>query len=346
MKNNNKETIINLRNLTKNFGDFTAVDNLSLDIKKGEIVSLLGPNGAGKTTTMKMIARLLKPSEGEVWIKDNGNMRLLNNRNKDALLDRIGFLIENPTFYDHMTPKQILTYFATLKGYPRKKIPKRIEELMALVDLSDWIDKKTGTFSKGMKQRLGLVSAMIHDPDILVLDEPQTGLDPKGRKEIRAILVKLKNAGKTIFLSSHLLYEVSEISERVAIINKGKLVAFDSLENLENQAKDLRLMIQLAEVPEDITQTIIELETIIKPLTGLSNGDKTVKFNRVTSTFEVKFDGKIQTQKNILRELIRKDIDVMDFSVPRTNTLEDLYIKLVTEDGVREPVEIASTGVN
>lgn len=346
MKNNNNETIISLRNLTKNFGGFTAVDNLSLDIKKGEIISLLGPNGAGKTTTMKMIARLLKPTEGEVWIKDNGNMRLLNNQNKDALLDRIGFLIENPTFYDHMTPKQILTYFATLKGYPRKKIPKRIEELMALVGLSDWIDKKTGTFSKGMRQRLGLVSAMIHDPDFLVLDEPQTGLDPKGRKEIRAILVELKNAGKTIFLSSHLLYEVSEISERVAIINKGKLVAFDTLENLENQAKDLRLMIQLAEVPEDLTQTIIELETIIKPLTGLSNGDKIVEFNKVTSTFEVKFDGKIQSQKNILKELIRKDIDVMDFSVPRTNTLEDLYIKLVTEDGVLEPVEKASTGVN
>ncbi len=335
-----------MRNLTKNFGDFTAVDNLSLDIKKGEIISLLGPNGAGKTTTMKMIARLLKPTEGEVWIKENGNMRLLNNRNKDALLDRIGFLIENPTFYDHMTPKQILTYFATLKGYPRKKIPKRIEELMALVDLSDWIDKKIGTFSKGMKQRLGLVSSMIHDPDFLVLDEPQTGLDPKGRKEIRAILVDLKNAGKTIFLSSHLLYEVSEISDRIAIINRGKLVAFDTMENLEGQAKDLRLQIQLAELPEDVTQIIIDLETIIRPLTGLNKGDKIVEFNRVTSTFEVKFDGKIQTQKNILKELIRNDIDVMDFSVPRTNTLEDLYIKLVTEVVAVEPLKEASTGVN
>ena len=337
MKIENKTTIINLRNLTKKFGDFTAVDNITLDIRQGEIIGLLGPNGAGKTTTMKMIARILKPTEGEVWIKDNGSMKLLNNRNKDQLLDRIGFLIENPTFYDHMTPKQILTYFATLKGYPRKNIPSRIDEVLKIVGLSEWKNKRVGTFSKGMKQRLGLVSAIIHNPDFIVLDEPQTGLDPKGRKEIRAILVNLKNSGKTVFLSSHLLYEISEIAERIAIINKGKIVAFDTLENLEGKVKDTRLMIGLEKLPEDISAKTIELENIVRPLVGIKNGGKIAFFNPETRIFEIRFDGNISTQKQILKELALNDIDVVDFSVPRTNSLEDLYIKIVGEEGITEP---------
>jgi ABC-2 type transport system ATP-binding protein len=332
---NDRETIINLKGLTKKFGDLTAVNDLNLDIKRGEIIGLLGPNGAGKTTTMKMISRLLVPTEGEVWIRENGELQLLTNRNKDALLDRIGFLIENPTFYDHMTPRQILTYFATLKGYPRKKIPERIEEVMSWVKLSEWVNKKVGTFSKGMKQRLGIVTALIHDPDFLVLDEPQTGLDPKGRKEIRALLVKLKNAGKTIFLSSHLLYEISEISERVAIINKGKLVAFDTLENLEDQSADSRLMIRLEKLPIDINQKIRELESIVEAHTGLENGSSIIIFNNETKKFEIRFDGKIENQKVILKELAKNDIDVIDFSIPRTSSLEDLYISLVGDEGVK-----------
>ena len=329
---NNNETIIHLKGLTKKFGDLKAVDDLNLNITRGEIIGLLGPNGAGKTTTMKMISRLLLPTEGEVWIRENGELQLLTNRSKNALLDRIGFLIENPTYYDHMTPKQILTYFASLKGYPRKRLPKRIEEVMSWVGLSEWINKKVGTFSKGMKQRLGIVSALIHDPDFLVLDEPQTGLDPKGRKEIRALLVKLKNSGKTIFLSSHLLYEISEISERIAIINKGKLVAFDTLDNLEDQTADSRLMIRLEELPTNISQKTTELETLVKAHTGLKNGSDIVIFNNETKTFEIRFGGKIENQKIILKELAKNDIDVIDFSVPRTNSLEDLYIRLVGEE--------------
>ena len=336
---NNNETIINLKGLTKKFGDLTAVDDLHLNIRKGEIIGLLGPNGAGKTTTMKMISRLLIPTEGEVWIRENGELQLLTNRNKDALLDRIGFLIENPTFYDHMTPKQILTYFATLKGFPRKRIPDRIEEVMSWVGLTDWTNKKIGTFSKGMKQRLGIVSALVHDPDFLVLDEPQTGLDPKGRKEIRALLVKLKNMGKTIFLSSHLLYEVSEISERIAIINRGKLIAFDTLDNLEDQTADSRLMIRLEKLPADINQKTKELEDIVKSHVGINNGSKIVIFNNETKTFEIRFDGKIENQKTILKELAKNEIDVIDFSVPRTSSLEDLYIRLIGEEGVKEQKE-------
>jgi ABC-2 type transport system ATP-binding protein len=323
------EAIISLKNLSKKFGEFTAVNDISLEIMRGEIIGLLGPNGAGKTTTMKMISRLLKPTTGEVWIRDNGEMKLLTNRNKDTLLDRVGFIIENPTFYEHMTPKQILTYFATLKGYPRKKIPARIDEVLDMVGLSGWVNKKVGTFSKGMKQKLGIASALVHDPDFLVLDEPQTGLDPKARKEVRNLLTRLKHSGKTIFLSSHLLYEVSEISDRIAIINFGDLIAFDTVDNLEAKTKDSRLMISIQPLPSDIAEKIVELESIIKPYTGLNNGSNIVIFNQDTKYFEIRFDGNIDNQKAILKELARKDVDVVDFSVPRTNLLEDLYVKLI-----------------
>ncbi len=339
MPQNNKEIIINLKNLTKRFGSFTAVSNFNLEIRKGEIIGLLGPNGAGKTTTMKMIARLLNPDEGEIWIKDNGNLELLTGKNMVTLLDHIGFLIENPTFYEHMTPRKILSYFAILKGYPKKKIPKRIEEVLALVGLTDWIDKKVGTFSKGMKQKLGVVSALIHDPDILILDEPQTGLDPKARRETREMFLKLKNQGKTIFLSSHLLYEVSEISDRIAIINQGKLIAFDTMKNLEMASKDIKLQIQLMELPVDIEKKRVELEEIILPYTGLKLKSKIVSFNPELKIFEARFNGELTNQRKILEELTKKEIDIVNFSVPRANALEDLYIQLIAGVATEEVAE-------
>jgi ABC-2 type transport system ATP-binding protein len=291
---------------------------------------------------MKMISRLILPSEGEVWIRQNGDLQLLTAKNKDALLDQIGFLIETPTFYDHMTPRQVLSYFAKLKGYPKKKIPDRIVEVLSWVKLSDWIDKKIGTFSKGMKQKLGIVSTIVHDPAVIVLDEPQSGLDPKARREVRQLLVKLKHQGKTIFLSSHLLYEVSEISDRIAIINYGKLIAFDTIDNLESITQDSVLKIELLKLPEDITQKRSQLESLIKPITGMNNGAGAVLFNPDSKVFEVKFDGSLDKQYKILKELTKAEIDVVDFSVPRTNSLEDLYVSLIS--GAKPPAQLEQGG--
>ncbi|MBN1215624.1 MAG: ABC transporter ATP-binding protein, partial [Candidatus Lokiarchaeota archaeon] len=142
MNNKDKELIIKFKNLTKKFGDFYAVSNVNLEINKGEIVGFLGPNGAGKSTTMKMMAYLLKPTEGEILICGNGTLEKLSNHNKDYLLDKIGFLIENPAFYSNVSPRLILKYFAELKGYPIKKVNQRIEEVVDMFGLSDWIDKK------------------------------------------------------------------------------------------------------------------------------------------------------------------------------------------------------------
>jgi len=161
------EVIIELNELSKNFKFVKAVNNLNLEIYRGEILGFLGPNGAGKTTTMKLMASLLKPTEGEIFIRENGKLQKLSSHNKDYLLDNIGFLIENPEFYKDRTPRQLLTLFAKLKGFPRNKIEDRVEEIVHMVGLSQWIDQKLGTFSKGMRQKIGILSAMVHDPAIL-----------------------------------------------------------------------------------------------------------------------------------------------------------------------------------
>ncbi|GAH60169.1 unnamed protein product, partial [marine sediment metagenome] len=266
MNKKNQEILIQIKNLTKKFGNFTAVKGVNLEIQRGEIVGFLGPNGAGKTTTMKMMSHLLKPNEGEVLIRANGELQKLTNRNKDYLLDNIGFLIEIPAFYGKVTPKEILKYFAKLKGYPRKNINERIDTVLKMVGMSEWKDKKIGTFSKGMKQKIGILSAIVHDPDIVVLDEPQTGLDPVARKEVRDFIMNLKKIGKTVFLSSHLLYEISEVADRIAIIHHGKLIAFDTLDNLEGKAMKSVIHFELLNSPdENFDEFINKLKPLVIP---------------------------------------------------------------------------------
>ena len=171
---NEDTVVVRFSNLTRRFGNFTAVSGLTFDIHKGEIVGLLGPNGSGKSTTMKMMAYLIRPSEGDIFIRHNGKLERLTNSNKEYLLDRFGFLIENPTFYDNVTPRQILSYFAELRGYPKKDTRKRVEDVVDQIGLSEWIDEKINTFSKGMRQKIGIVSTIVHDPQVIVLDRPST----------------------------------------------------------------------------------------------------------------------------------------------------------------------------
>ena len=333
MNENNDDILIQLKGLTKRFGNFYAVSNIDLEIKRGEIVGFLGPNGAGKTTTMKMMAYLLKPTSGEIWIRNNGELKRLTSKNRDYLLDNIGFMIEIPTFYGDMTPRQILKYFANLKGYPRKKVRTRIEEVVKLFGLSEWIDTKLKKFSKGMRQKIGIGSAIIHDPEILVLDEPATGLDPKARKDVRDLILKLKQRGKTIFLSSHLLYEISEVADRIAIIHKSKLIAYDTLDNLELKARKSLINFELFNYSKhNLTNLIERLNKIIIPLTGLESGDLyKVRFNENSKMFEVPFNGVPENQLKIHKALFENNFNVLEFSVPKANLLESLFIDLTDE---------------
>ncbi len=319
------EVIIKLKNLTKKFKFITAVNNLNLEIYSGEILGFLGPNGAGKTTTMKLLASLLKPTNGKIFIRENGNLQKLTSQNKDVLLDNIGFLIENPEFYKDRTPRQLLTLFAKLKGYPRNEIGDRVEKIVQMVGLSQWIDEKLGTFSKGMRQKIGILSAMVHDPAILVLDEPQTGLDPKARHEIRDLLIQLKNEGKTIFLSSHLLYEIAEIADRVAIISHGILVACDTLENLESQAKSSQIQVELLDM-NDINETGFHIDKLIKSFLS-----EPIRYNKDSRVFELPFDGDPEKQYEILQILIQNGMKIIDFTVSKADLLESLYLQHISQ---------------
>ncbi|MBD3228411.1 MAG: ATP-binding cassette domain-containing protein [Candidatus Lokiarchaeota archaeon] len=337
--NKKNDVLIELKDLSKKFGDFYAVKNVNLEIKKGEILGFLGPNGAGKSTTMKMIARLLKPNSGEIWIKSNGTSTKLTSKTKDALLDNVGFLIENPAFYKGVSPRLILSYFAKLKGVPRNKVKKRVEDVVSLVGLDDWINKKFKTFSKGMRQKIGIVSAIVHDPEIVVLDEPLSGLDPRARKEIRDLILKLRKKGKTLFISSHLLYEISEIADRVAMISHGKIVACDKIENLEARAKKSMIHLELLEPPEKEIELFIEkLHSIVDHLTGLEKDKNFIRYRPESKIFQILFDGDPYKQYEIINRLLSNDIKVIEFSVPKANLLEDLYLELVLQSDEEQKI--------
>ncbi len=331
---NENSVVVRFTNLTRRFGNFTAVSNLNLEIHEGEIVGLLGPNGAGKSTTMKMMAYLIRPTEGEIFIRYKGKLARLTNTNKDYLLDSFGFLIENPAFYDNVTPRQVLGYFAELRGYPKEYTRKRVEDVVAMMGLSEWIDKKISTFSKGMRQKIGIVSTIVHDPQVVVLDEPSTGLDPKAQVEIRSFLLKLKEMGKTVFISSHLLYEISEVADTVAILNHGQLVAYDTVDNLEAKVKKSLIQLELFPNPNGQVQEVTnQLVQLISPLTGLESHKNQIRYNGNNHVFEILFDGNPERQVKIFKALAANNYNVSAFSVPRAGLLEDLYLSLIKEGG-------------
>jgi ABC-type multidrug transport system ATPase subunit len=220
--------IIEVKNLCKNFDDFVAVDSVNFTVNKGDVYGFLGPNGAGKSTTIRMMTTLIKPTSGTI----NFFGKSLEADRKN-ILSRIGSIIEKPDFYLYLTARKNLRILGELSkaDYSNKKI----EELLDLVGLLSRADSKVKTYSYGMKQRLGLAQALLHDPEVIILDEPTNGLDPFGMKEIRDLIIYLsKEKGKTIFLSSHILSEVEMIANRMVILNKGKVVIEGVVQDLLN----------------------------------------------------------------------------------------------------------------
>ena len=223
---------ISIKGLTKTFGDITAVDNLTLDIPKGSAFAFLGPNGAGKSTTLKILTSLIKPTSGEAHFF---NINALEEPH-EALL-QIGAVVESAEFYPSLTPSETLDYFGRLRGMNSDKISRNSNKFLKLVGLDNWSDKKIGTFSRGMKQRLAIAQALLHEPPILLLDEPTFGLDPRGMVEIRNVFKDLTKEGKTIFFSSHLIGEIEEICDTLAIIDKGQVLFSDTMKNIMKKFK-------------------------------------------------------------------------------------------------------------
>jgi ABC-2 type transport system ATP-binding protein len=219
--------------LTKTFGRFTAVSALNLKIEGTKCVGFLGPNGAGKTTTLKLLTDMIFPTNGGCSI----NGISVQADRKRALADA-GVLIESPEIYPSLTPNEALEMVADIRGVPVAERRGRIRTVLADVKMEEWADEKVGRFSKGMKQRINIASTLIHDPDVLLLDEPSTGLDPRGMAEVRAIVRDLKKSHRLIFMSSHILSEVVDVCDEVALIDRGKLLFYDTLENVTSRFSD------------------------------------------------------------------------------------------------------------
>jgi ABC-2 type transport system ATP-binding protein len=224
-------------------GKFTALHDLSIDVQEGEIFGFLGPNGAGKTTTIKILLRLLSPTEGTAKI-------LGTDIREPATRLRVGYMPENPYFYRFLTGEEFLRFYTRLNKIPKEDRQRRIDELLELVGMSHARNKYIREYSKGMVQRIGLAQALMHDPKLVLLDEPLSGLDPIGRKEIRDLIYELKKQGRTIFFCSHILSDVQDICDRVAILHHGKLLKLGSLGELLGRENE-RVKVELR-LPENL----------------------------------------------------------------------------------------------
>ena len=227
--------IIKVENLTKKFKKFIAVDNISFEVKKGEIFGFLGPNGAGKSTTIKILTTLLRPTLGQAEV---GGFDVV--KDADEVRKHIGLVAEKIILYDRLTADENLTFFGRINRMPEKLIKERSEKWLKRLHMDDWRKSLTGTYSTGMKQRINIVRALLTEPEILFLDEPTLGLDPQTTRVIRDFLKELNKQGITIILTTHDMLEADSLSDRIAIIDQGKIAALDTNSNLKKKVKDVK----------------------------------------------------------------------------------------------------------
>ena len=308
------EHIIETMMLTKNYGDLTAVDQLNMTVNEGEIYGFLGPNGAGKTTTILMLMGLSVPSSGTAVV---GGYDIVEESREIRKVASV--LPEYSSLYGDLTANENLDYIGRLNDLPKEERKDRIDEMLEIVGMSDWGDSKLESFSRGMKQRVGIAAALIKQPKVVFLDEPTLGLDPVGTKEIRELILRLnREQDLTVVLISHLLPEIQMTCGRVGIINKGRLVVTETIENLTREmtgAEDRRVEFKLSEVPPGL---IGDLEVVegVKSVTR-ENGRLYV-YSGVDSDYEV---SKTITDRGAVILLMR----------PREYTLEEIFLKYYEE---------------
>jgi ABC-2 type transport system ATP-binding protein len=303
---------IETRALTRRYGKVTAVDHLELRIPNGALFGLIGPNGAGKTTTLRMLAGLLEPTEGEIVL--NGEAA---NHDWRDLRRQIGYMPDFFGVYEDMLVWEYLDFFARCYGIERQRREQVTGELLELVDLGEKRDSYVQTLSRGMRQRLCLAHALVHDPEVLLLDEPASGLDPRARVEMRELLRELGAMGKTIVVSSHILSELAELCDSVGIIEKGRLIASGSLEEIRRQVRqDRTLQIRLL-------SDLGAAEELVRGQRGV--GDVYV----VDGTLEVRFVGDDEAAVALLGALVHRGVRIVSFSEVMSD-LEEAFLKLTT----------------
>lgn len=315
--------MIEIKNVTKKYGNFIAIDNINFSIKEGEIIGLLGPNGAGKSTTMNMMTGFIEPTQGEIIINGYDIVK-----KPQKAKQQIGYMPEGVPLYADLTVKEFIKYMADLKIVPKIEKKKRIEEVIKQTNLQDVQNKLIKNLSRGYKQRVSLAGALVSNPKILILDEPTVGLDPKQITEIRK-LIKSLGKNHTIILSSHILSEVSQICEKVIIINQGKIVAIDTPKNLEDKAKK-----------ENRIQIIIEdkqnnIEKIVQSIKGVKQINFVKDNEDGTKEYIIQTEENIDIRRELFSKCAKEEITIFELKKLDT-TLEDAFMKLIQKQEEEE----------
>ncbi|UCE18299.1 MAG: ATP-binding cassette domain-containing protein [Gemmatimonadota bacterium] len=306
--------MIEVDHVTKRFGNITAVRNVTFHVEKGEILGFLGPNAAGKTTTMRIITAFLPATSGTVRVAGNDVFE-----KSIAVRERIGYLPENVPLYNHMKVKDYLRFVSRVKGIDDRNRDSRLEHAIELCSIGDVRETIIGKLSKGYKQRVGLAQALIHDPDVLILDEPTNGLDPKQIIEVRE-LIKNLGGDRTIIVSSHILPEVSMTCGRVVIINEGEVVAEDTPENLTAKLKGSEsLFLRIEGSPEGILSTIKAVPGVMSVTTNGEGG------------YEVDSDVGQDVRRDLAATLVGQGWGLLEMR-PIGMSLEEIYLKLTTRE--------------
>ena len=304
---------IEIVNLRKEYKDFVAVNDLTLSVKKNSFTGLLGPNGAGKSTTLKILTHLINATSGNAYI----NGIDVTSNPKDAL-EGIGTVVETPEFYSYLTPTQTFQYIGSIFGMRKETISAETSEILADMSMSEWADKKIGTFSKGMKPRIALGLALLNEPTAIILDEPTSGLDPRGMAEMRKILKDIRaKKDLTILTSSHMLHEVSDMCDRIAMINHGTLVKEGDLNELLGSNNARMITVKTVGGFDDV---------MISKLSALSNVSNVMTSGNV---IKLSFKGDDEDQYQLLSEMSSFGMKVFSFN--EEDALETIYLNMIKE---------------
>jgi ABC-2 type transport system ATP-binding protein len=320
--------MIEVQHLTKRYGPVTAVNDVTFRVESGEVLGFLGPNGAGKTTTMRVITGYMPPTDGQVLVAGYNIL--------DKPLEakrRTGYLPETPPLYPDMTVREYLTFVARIKGVPGREVASRVGEAMQKTRVTDVAGRHCAKLSKGYRQRVGLAQAMLHNPEVLVLDEPTAGLDPKQIIETRQLIRDL-GGSHTIVLSTHILPEVSQTCQRVVIINNGRVVAIDTPDNLTARLRGTETMYLQVAAPIDEIQTVLQAIPGVTRVSATTGGD---------GLLDVEVDS--ERGRDIRRELaaavVGRGWGLLELR-PMRMSLEDIFLSLTTEDNAASPESAAS----
>ncbi len=313
--------MIELQNVTKKYGNFVAVNNVSFKIEEGEIVGFLGPNGAGKTSTMNMITGFIEPTDGKIIVNDYEI-----SKNPKKAKRQIGYMPENVPLYLELTVKEFISYMADLKLVKRKERKAEVERVIKITGLEEVKSKLIRSLSRGYKQRVSLAGALVGNPPILILDEPTVGLDPIQVTEIRSLIKSLKKQ-HTILVSSHILSEISQMCNKIIIIDKGTILRIDSTDEIEKTTNDSTEILVTVEDPDNKFSVINRTITSISKIELIEENDK-------EKTYKVDYSGDTDIRKTLFKECAKQDITIIEMK-KKQSSLEDAFLK-ITEEGGKE----------